>query len=38
MTMKNVPITIGFTVITISQFAVGMYIMVLAVKEGGEAT
>ena len=37
MSLKNLPIVIGFAVITSVQFAVGMYMMSLTAREGGEA-
>ena len=36
MTLQNVPIAVGFTVITISQFALGVWMTVLAAKSGGK--
>ena len=36
MTMKNIPITIGFAVITASQFALGTCMIVLAAEMGGK--
>lgn len=36
ITMKNVPITIGFAVITTSQLVLGMYAMISAAKDGGK--
>ena len=35
MSMKNLPIVIGFGVITASQFVVGIYMMILTAKGGG---
>ena len=37
MTIKNVPITVGFAVITVSQLAMGSYIVSLTAERGGEA-
>ena len=36
MAMKNIYIAIGFGLITASQFALGVYMMTLAGKEGGK--
>lgn len=36
MTMKNIPIAIGFAVITASQFGLGMYMIALAAKMSGK--
>lgn len=33
--LKNVPITIGFAVITASQFILGMWITIRAARSGG---
>lgn len=35
--MKNVPIAIGFSVITASQFVLGIWMTIIAAKKGGEA-
>lgn len=35
VSMKNLPIVIGFGVITASQFVVGIYMMILTAKGGG---
>ena len=37
MTMKNIPITLGFAAITASQFALGMTMTVLSARKGGKA-
>ena len=37
MTMKNVPIAIGFAVITVSQLALGICLIIFAAKGGGKA-
>ena len=37
MTMKNVPITLGFAAITASQFALGMTMTILSGRKGGRA-
>ena len=37
MTMKSIPITVCFGVITVFQFAVGASAAILTIKEGGEA-
>lgn len=34
--MKNIYIAIGFGIITASQFALGIYMMTLAGREGGK--
>ena len=36
VSMKSVPIAIGFATITASQFAVGMYMTIITGREGGE--
>ena len=36
MTLKNVPITIGFVVITTSQFVFGLYSLVQIIRGGGK--
>ena len=33
--MKNVPIAIGFAVITASQFIIGMWVTIHAARSGG---
>lgn len=35
VTLKNIPITIGFAVITASQLGLGICLVVFAAREGG---
>lgn len=35
--MKNVPIAIGFSVMSASQFVLGMWVTIHAAREGGMA-
>lgn len=37
MTMKNIPIVIGFGIITSSQLVIGVIWTIIAIREGGEA-
>lgn len=37
MTWRNIPITIGFSAITVSQLALGVCLMSLTVRDGGRA-
>ena len=34
--MKNVTVTVGFAVITVSQFALGMYMLALVTRKKGK--
>lgn len=34
--MKSIPITIGFAIITASELALGVYMVVVAAMEGGK--
>jgi len=36
VTMKNIPIVVGFAIITVSQFAVGMWMLIRAALKGEE--
>ena len=36
VTMKNVPIAIGLGLITASQFALGLWLSIIAAREGGK--
>ena len=36
MTMKSIPIVVGFAVITASQFVLGVWMMVLSALKGGK--
>ena len=36
VTKKNVPIAIGFSLVTASHVSLGMYMVILVAKEGGK--
>jgi hypothetical protein len=37
VTMKNIPITVGFSIVTVCQLVIGVCAVVFAAKGGGEA-
>ena len=37
MTMRNIPIALGFASITLSQLVLGIYMIIIAARRGGEA-
>ena len=36
MTLKNIPITTGFAVITVSQFVLGLCAIIIRLRKGGK--
>ena len=37
MTKKNIPIAIGFAIITVSQLVLGIFLVVFAARSGGKS-
>ena len=37
MTMRNIPVTVGFAIITTCQLVLGLWMLALSVINGGEA-